>query len=341
MPSKPSVSVVIPVYKVEKYLRRCLDSVLNQTFPDWQAVCVNDGSPDKSADILSEYARRDKRFKIISKENAGISDTRNVGTAAADGKYILYLDSDDFIHHQTLEILYNLAEENDADMVSFKYDVRFHKYLRDLIVRGVNVTGILPETRNIQYDVRRVKSYITDNILMHSTEHNRGLRVRRPVRRHCFPVLCLYKRDLIADISFIRGIIMEDFPWWCAVMLRRPRTVMIDLPLYFYMPNPHSILGSSKPLLMAKSIAVGLNYTYSLYNSSAAPREYAHFNREFLWPFIIIAVQKVRELDKVSEQREAALALLELRDNGVFDSPPNGRARKYKRRIDEFINRYN
>ena len=70
----PAISVIIPVYNVEKYLRRCLDSVLNQTFTDWQAICVNDGSPDNSAAILSEYAARDARFKIVTKENGGLSD---------------------------------------------------------------------------------------------------------------------------------------------------------------------------------------------------------------------------------------------------------------------------
>ena len=70
----PAISVIIPVYNVEKYLRRCLDSVLNQTFTDWVAICVNDGSPDNSAAILSEYAARDARFKIVTKENGGLSD---------------------------------------------------------------------------------------------------------------------------------------------------------------------------------------------------------------------------------------------------------------------------
>ena len=91
----PAISVIIPIYNVEKYLRRCLDSVLNQTFSDWEAICVNDGSPDGSAAILSEYAARDARFKIVNKPNGGLSDARNAGMAVATGDYILYLDSDD------------------------------------------------------------------------------------------------------------------------------------------------------------------------------------------------------------------------------------------------------
>ena len=99
----PAISIIIPIYNVEKYLRRCLESVQNQTFTDWEAICVNDGSPDNSADIVREFAARDARFKLVNKENGGLSDARNAGMAVASGEYILYLDSDDFIHPQTFE----------------------------------------------------------------------------------------------------------------------------------------------------------------------------------------------------------------------------------------------
>ena len=96
----PAISIIIPVYNVEKYLRRCLDSVLNQTFQDWQAICVNDGSPDNSAVILDEYAKRDSRFVVVHKENGGSSDARNAGMKHATGDYIMYLDSDDLFTHR-------------------------------------------------------------------------------------------------------------------------------------------------------------------------------------------------------------------------------------------------
>ena len=111
------------MYGVEKYLRRCLDSVLNQTFTDWQAICVDDGSPDKSGEIAEEYAKKDKRFVVIHKENGGLSDARNAGMPHATGDYILYIDSDDFIHPQTLEIAYSLALRDGSDIVSFTYDI--------------------------------------------------------------------------------------------------------------------------------------------------------------------------------------------------------------------------
>ena len=106
---KPKISIIIPMWGVEKYLRRCLDSVKNQTFTDWTAICVDDGSPDKSGEIAEEYAAKDKRFIVVHKENGGLSDARNAGMPYADGEYIMYLDSDDFIHPQTMEIAYNMA----------------------------------------------------------------------------------------------------------------------------------------------------------------------------------------------------------------------------------------
>ena len=116
---RPKISIIIPMWGVEKYLRRCLDSVLNQTFQDWQAICVDDGSPDKSGEIAEEYATRDKRFVVVHKENGGLSDARNFGIPYATGQYIMYLDSDDFIHPQTMEIAYNAAIKNKSDIVSF------------------------------------------------------------------------------------------------------------------------------------------------------------------------------------------------------------------------------
>ena len=113
----PAISIVIPVYKVERFLRTCLDSVLNQTFDDWEAICINDCSPDNSGKILGEYAKRDKRFKIITKEkNTGVSAARNDGINAARGKYIHFLDADDFIDLDYYEKMFTSIVNVAADM---------------------------------------------------------------------------------------------------------------------------------------------------------------------------------------------------------------------------------
>ena len=129
----PKISVIIPIYNVEKHLRRCLDSVKNQTFEDWQAICVDDGTPDNSGKIAESYAAQDKRFIVVHKENGGVADARNAGMKHVTGEYVMYLDSDDFIHPQTMEIAYGLAKKNDIDLVSLgikkviKIPTRFKK----------------------------------------------------------------------------------------------------------------------------------------------------------------------------------------------------------------------
>lgn len=104
--SNPTISIIVPVYKVEKYLNRCVDSILNQTYTDFECILVDDGSPDKCGQICDEYAELDKRIRVIHKENGGLSDARNVGIDAAKGEYISFIDSDDWIHPQMIEILY-------------------------------------------------------------------------------------------------------------------------------------------------------------------------------------------------------------------------------------------
>lgn len=117
----PKVSVIIPVYNTEKYLKRCLDSVCDQTLSDIEIICINDASTDKSLEILQEYSAKDERIKIIDfKENKGAAVARNTGIDAADGEYIGFVDSDDYIDLDFYEKLYDKAKETNADAVKGK-----------------------------------------------------------------------------------------------------------------------------------------------------------------------------------------------------------------------------
>jgi len=119
------VSVVIPVYNTYKYLPECLESVINQTLADIEIICINDGSTDFSSKILEEYASKDKRIKIISQNNQGLSCARNRGLEIARGEYIYFLDSDDKITLTALEELYDIAEKNKLDIIYFDAQVFF------------------------------------------------------------------------------------------------------------------------------------------------------------------------------------------------------------------------
>ena len=114
----PKVSVIIPVYNAEKYLKKCLDSACSQTLKEIEIICVNDCSPDSSLEILNEYASKDNRIKIIDfKENKGASAARNAGLKIACGEYISFIDSDDYISLNFLELLYNKAIETNSDII--------------------------------------------------------------------------------------------------------------------------------------------------------------------------------------------------------------------------------
>ena len=115
------ISIIIPVYNVEKYLEKCLDSVVGQTYANLEIVCVNDGSKDGSLAILEEYARKDSRVKLISRENRGMSRTRNDALDVATGEWIMFLDSDDWIDGCTCEKAMEAAVEHNADVVSWAY----------------------------------------------------------------------------------------------------------------------------------------------------------------------------------------------------------------------------
>jgi len=130
----PKISVIIPVYNTEKYIRQCLDSVVNQTLTDIEIICVNDGSTDGSAQILEEYASKDSRIKIIQQKNQGAGETRNKGIKIAQGEYIAFIDSDDFLEEDHFyEELYNSAKSENADVAKGNYKDYPSNYIPNFI----------------------------------------------------------------------------------------------------------------------------------------------------------------------------------------------------------------
>ena len=242
----PKVSVIIPVYKVERYLPACLDSVLAQTFQDWEAICVNDGSPDKCGDILDEYAQRDKRIKVITQKNQGLSMARNNGLKQAKGEYIYFLDSDDFIHPQLLEICCQLAGKEKADMVSFSFTKHAEKNMNP----------------SPKYDLNNLKYKVT----------NEPLYFQKKCHKHKISVNVwskLYKKSLIKDLLFIPKIKFEDYPYTYAVLAKRPRTVILNIPLYHYTPNPNSISAEKIDVKTIQDYQTGLNFVIDTYKTAS------------------------------------------------------------------------
>lgn len=165
------VSIIVPVYKVEKYLNRCINSIINQSYRNLEIILVDDGSPDNCGKVCDEYAEQDKRIKVIHKCNGGLSSARNAGLDIANGDYIYFVDSDDYIDAKLVEDNLNLAIEHNADMVCFNYfEVRNNYNINELrpCVSDFETNKIIDlfYSRDINPSVwsKFYKKYIWDNL---------------------------------------------------------------------------------------------------------------------------------------------------------------------------------
>ena len=204
-------SVIIPVYNVEKYIQVCLNSVLGQTFSDWEAICVNDGSTDGSIAILEENAAKDKRMKVINQPNSGTATARNTGLRAAQGDYIFFLDSDDWLEPDSLQILANRLHGEDILCFSGK---RYFESTQDY-----HPADILPEKT-----YERGVDYYNENALL-----------RRDFAFVCV-VLRVYNRDfLMRNGMFFDDDISDEDNLWVPITLYHAKTVsVIPDVLYIY-----------------------------------------------------------------------------------------------------------
>lgn len=273
----PIISVIIPAYNAAGYLERCLGSLRDQTFEDWEAVCVDDGSTDGTGALLDTFAAGDPRIRVIHKANEGVSVARNTGVSQAEGRYLLFVDSDDFLHPRTMEITFSLAERDGSDLVCFTYD---HGYRTRLIVR--HLLG-LPDPKKVRFKpLEDYKTLLTDDILSRASECSRpgeGL-----FTKHCQPWRCLYRKEVVRDVRFIPGIIYEDFPWWGEVMLRTQKATLTDLPLYFYYPNVRSYIFSSREAFKIRSLRTAIAAAEKVYEN-AEPARKRRWEEQFIRPF--------------------------------------------------------
>ena len=285
----PVFSVILPAYNAVRFIERCFRSLQAQTFPDWEAICVDDGCRDGTGEILDRLAAEDARVRVLHKPNEGVGAARNDALAMATGQYVLFLDSDDFLHPQMMEICLKLAERDGSDIVAFDYD---HAYRNRTILRHALH---LPERMDFPR-FRTFKDYeaaITDDIFDWATEYSHH--DRKLATRHCQPWRRIYRRELVEGIGWMTGVIYEDFPWWSEVMLRVRRATLTDLPLYFYYPNRGSYILSSREEYKVKSLQEVIRAAKKVYeNVDPGIRE--RWNREFLRPFQTKLAKKEKRL---------------------------------------------
>ena len=211
----PKISVIVPVYKVEQYLPRCLDSILAQTYEQLEIICVNDGSPDDSLAILERYAARDARIKVISRENGGLSAARNTGLDAATGELIAFVDSDDFLLPTMVETLLRALEAHCADIVNCQFN--HYRSAEDIAPRGYDHAPLVCET------MQALRLLLADKQVTNHVWRN------------------LYKAKLFGDIRFPVGKFFEDIVVTPQIFAKAGKVVFLSDALYQYRENRNSI----------------------------------------------------------------------------------------------------
>ena len=209
---KPLISVIVPIYNVEDYLTKCLDSIVSQTYDNFEVILVDDGSTDQCPRMCDEYKERNSRFKVIHKSNGGVSSARNKGLDIAEGEYVLFVDSDDWLEPNMLEVLASTATETDADIVVCEhYNNTYNTETRSTISRNTYEKKVLVDN---------------DDIFMH---------ILAPSPRIRFEVWNkLYKREIIGKTRFKEGQIYEDVSFQKEIFERVKKLVHIDCALYNY-----------------------------------------------------------------------------------------------------------
>lgn len=329
----PKISIIIPIYNVEKYLPRCLDSLLNQTFSDWVAILIDDGSPDNSGKIADKYDDQDKRFIVVHKKNGGVSAARNKGLEMADSKYIMFLDSDDCIHPQTLEILYTLAERQNVDIVSFEYN-RDAYQMPDAVNFPPNK---MPEFFQNKYDIDHIKYKYVKNLITKSTNDDYGL--KSWYVQNGMVWMRMYRQSIISGLRFDTKMrVLEDTCFWSMVLLRRPSGIITRLPLYFYTVNGSSLLHSGVGQ-SGNYILFGLWRVAKEYLKNADRKDLRIWYQRFFWSIMPRILHGALRDKNIENKHKIAKIFKEMRNDGVFDVVPDFHAWRYRFRISMFIYR--
>lgn len=225
------VSIVLPIYNVEKYLDRCVESVINQTYKNLEIILVDDGSPDSCPEKCEEWAKKDSRIKVVHKNNAGLGYARNTGIENASGEYICFFDSDDYIDPSTIEKAYNTAQKNDSDMVLFgHYDVN---------AQGKIVRTYIPTIDKESYVGSEVQEILLPDLVSDNLATGKSTNLWLSA---CF---CMYSMKLILENNWRfaseRDIISEDVYSLLRLYRNVEKVTIVPEAFYYYCENSTSL----------------------------------------------------------------------------------------------------
>ena len=226
----PKNSIIVPIYEVEPYLRKCIDSILNQTFEEFELLLIDDGSPDRCGDICDEYAKKDNRIKVIHKENGGQASARNIGLDVARGEYIGFVDSDDWIEPDMYKILYNLAINNDAEISCIS-------------------SKIIYPNKEILRETSTLKKFIKKDAM------------KEVIRGKFFDEVVwtkLFKKEILQNLKFKEGIKYEDTEFCYRAIDKCTKLIYLGKCLYNYLIRKGSTMDIAK-----REISIDYIYIYN------------------------------------------------------------------------------
>lgn len=272
------ISVIVPVYKVEKYLDKCVESIVTQTYRNLEIILVDDGSPDQCPDMCDKWAEKDYRIKVIHKKNGGLSEARNAGMEIATGKFIGFVDSDDWIEPDMYQLLYNYMVENDCDISACGVQMDWED--------SVPARRLTREGCCILNTVEAMQASIQETWL------------KQPVWYK------LYKSKLVKDILFPVGKYHEDVFWSYQAVGRAKKIYIFDQPCYHYLQRDGSIMDDRYSLKRLNSLEAKQERVQ--YIKSELP-ELTNIAKTNLWFSCIYAMQMLmynctEEVNKIGRE---------------------------------------
>lgn len=216
------ISIIVPIYNVEDYLKRCLETIMQQTYKNLEIILVNDGSTDHSETIIQEFVEKDSRFVAVKKENGGLSDARNAGIEIAAGKFLIFVDSDDYIHPQFVEMLHWALKKTDSDIAVCQSVEVDEKEVRDFENERVSEKRV-----DVLDSVEGMKFWYTSSFRTPTVAWNK-----------------IYKRELFSSERFAVGRYHEDEFIMHRLFMKASRIAYLWADLYYYVQRSNSITGA-------------------------------------------------------------------------------------------------
>ena len=285
----PLISVIVPVFNVEKYLERCVDSILNQSYKDLEIILVDDGSTDRSGEICEGYAKKDSRVRVFHKKNGGLSDARNFGISKSRGEYVGFVDSDDWIDREMFSELKRLAVKYDADIVTCN------------IARASNEKSAVrqPRQKTIVYSQ---EDYVKKYFKIHSqtTEY--------------YACNKLYKSSILTKSQYPYGLTAEDVLGTYLAILKAYKIVATNQTYYYYFKNPASITVDTSDKIFDQVLIWDKVVDYT---KKYAPQynDYVEVNRKRVPLNILYRCASNEKLKDLQNNKKLSNLLIELKSN--------------------------